>query len=403
MTDEEIIKQQMEAARPDFESEKFQLFPELVGFQSKAKVLDFTKPYKKPPCVLNINGIECLTLGDIHGITGQAGAGKTKLVSMICASVLSGECGCMYYCLPDVEEPRVLVVDSEQSEADAIAEKNRVQDLMGWPRDDNKGAFHILQLGEIDDVRMRRMEVFNAICDYKPTVAIVDGLIDLVRDINDFGECTDLVYKLMKLARVQNVCIMGVLHQNPTTSKTFLEKMAGQLGSVFQRKVRDLFEVIYDEKENNYAVKAIKNRGHKRIEEWRFVMQNDLPVATYTRPAGATAGAAAVERFQPKDIAKWLFDFQDTIKWPATTREACKLFKAAGMEDETDQRECVKKAKNLTYLKELPLEEGQARKRLELNRVHILEKPATTPENSPQLPTDATLPFKPADGTPPPF
>lgn len=60
---------------------------------------------------------------------------------------------------------------------------------------------------------------------------LIDGVADLVNDVNDPGECNPLVAELHGLAIKYDTPILGVIHFNPGTAKS-----RGHLGSQLERK-----------------------------------------------------------------------------------------------------------------------------------------------------------------------
>ena len=413
MTTEDQILKAMDAERD--QALKYALFPGVGDAQIEpTELLDFTKPYSPPPFILDINGTPCLQLGSLNVVTGQAGHGKTMFLSMCSAAVLSGEYGNMRFALLGGEEcGSVLYIDTEQSEADTIAFKNRVQTMNCWPLDDDKGAFHIVRLREEDDAKQRELKAFRAVIDYQPTLAIIDGVLDLTADFNDLVSSQALVFRLMKLAEVCQVCLIIVNHQNPFTSASTGEKLAGHLGSALQRKANDIFQVAKElDKATgavSYRVSDLKSRGRAPLQDWHFFMRHYegeiwVPVPAFTASPSATGHG---DRFRPEDIAAWLKAQMAATTWPATTREVWALFARAGVEDEAGQKECLMKAKNLRYILQQTREEmppGQRSPRLRLNPIHF--PPAPSPLPPPSASDEATpagLPFAPPGGEKTPF
>ena len=93
--------------------------------------LDFAKPYTPPKWTLSHGGIPFAKLGDLHVIQGKSGQGKTNLMTQFMATILKGECGKLRYELKEVPNPSVLYIDTEMSEDDTIAVKNRTCSLAG--------------------------------------------------------------------------------------------------------------------------------------------------------------------------------------------------------------------------------------------------------------------------------
>lgn len=401
---EDEIRQQMEAARMNFE--RFADFSdmELHDIEIAGDRLDFTKPYEPPPFVLSINGAKCAPLSAIHVITGQAGAAKTMFCSMLCAAILSGEYENIE-CIFKDKDPTVLYIDTEMAEHDTIAMKNRVLKMAGWPIDDGKDAFVIYRLRDTDSPKEKMRKTFRAVVEHRPTVAFIDGGVDLTNDFNNIEESSSLVLKLMKLASLYNVCVFVVLHQNPPAGKFGGEKLTGHLGSFLERKANDIFKVTSEKdpasNQYTYKVSDLKSRGRAPIDDWFFGIQcraGGFAIPTPVQAPASANGSGTGEKntVKPEEIARCLYDYQSTIQWPATTRDIERLFKEAGISDDM-LRECVKIAKNRDFIRREPLKDGERSPRYTLNRVQIPAKQVAPPQEN------LTLPFPPPTDDPAPF
>lgn len=241
-----------------------------------ALYLDFTKPYRPPRWTLSHNGVPFAKVGDLHVIQGKSGHGKTAFMSQLMACILKGEFGHLRYELRDVPKPVVLYIDTEMSEDDTIAIKNRVCCLAEIDSTQPHDQFKVVRLRETVDVTERWRQILKVIWEVKPTVTFLDGMLDIVADYNDQKECQPIIHKLMKLVTHYNMSLWCVLHENPT-----VEKMVGTLGSMLQRKVTECFTVIKHKQDKNYPtmpdiffqVQQPKSRG-KDLDDWFFKIIN---------------------------------------------------------------------------------------------------------------------------------
>lgn len=233
--------------------------------------LDFTKPYKPPRWTLSHDGVPFAKLGDVHVISGKAGHGKTALMSQFMACLLCGSFGHLKCELK--ESPTILYIDTEQSEDDTIAIKNRVLTLAGDPINQPHKRFKVVRLRETEDAKERWRQILKVIWEVKPTVAFLDGMLDVVNDYNDQTECQPIIRKCMKLVTHYDMSLWCVLHENPMA-----EKMVGTLGSILQRKVTEAFAVRKHKHEKDkfpnmpdifFEVIQPKARGRDQ-DEWCF-------------------------------------------------------------------------------------------------------------------------------------
>ena len=242
---------------------------------TKGLYLDFTKPYKPPRWTLSHDGTPFAKMGDLHVIQGKAGHGKTSLMTQFMATLL---CGSFGHLRCELKEPAtVLYIDTEMSEDDTIAIKNRVCSLAGIPYDQPSERFKVVRLRETEDAHERWRQVLKVIWEVHPTVCFLDGALDVVNDYNSQEECQPIIRKCMMLVTHYDMSMWCVLHENPMA-----DKMVGTLGSIMQRKVTEAFSVKKHKHEKDkypnmpeiwFEVLQPKARG-KDQDEWAFEVVN---------------------------------------------------------------------------------------------------------------------------------
>ena len=179
------------------------------------------KQLPKMDFLFRLFGKPCFPRRELVAITGKAKSGKTFVSSMLIAccqerDVLSFHREC--------ETPlRVLWYDTEQSdESTQDILKNRI---MRMTRDsvarqptlfDESRAEPPLDIFNVRAVewKHRRSLLVEAVNMCKPDLVIVDGIRDLVNDINDGVLAQEVMEELLHLATEAECCIACVLHQN---------------------------------------------------------------------------------------------------------------------------------------------------------------------------------------------
>ena len=238
---------------------------------TSALYLDFTKPYKPPRWTLSHDGTPFAKMGDLHVIQGKAGHGKTSLMTQFMACLLCGSFGHLRCELK--EQATVLYIDTEMSEDDTIAIKNRVCSLAGLDYRQPQERFKVVRLRETEDAHERWRQVLKVIWEVHPTVCFLDGALDIVNDYNSQEECQPIIRKCMMLVTHYDMSMWCVLHENPMA-----DKMVGTLGSIMSRKVTEAFSVRKHKHEKDkypnmpeiwFEVLQPKARG-KDQDEWAF-------------------------------------------------------------------------------------------------------------------------------------
>lgn len=315
-----------------------------------AEWLDFTEAYTSPNFALSFRGRPFARLGDVQVISGQAGHGKSMLFSQIITALLKGEFGELRYELADsIPNPKILLIDTEQSKNDVIAGKNRVMELCGWGMQQTIDNFRVIMLRDTETAIGRWRKTLQAIYEVQPNFIILDGLLDVVEDFNAQTECAELIFKCLQTASHYEAAMMCVLHQNPLSTK-----LTGHLGSAAMRKVSDILVVSKDKKSDNivFNVTQAKARGHQDLEDWQFSVVPSL----WGRPE--QINSISSDDIDIESIKQWLQDGQADIEWPAYESAIKTIFKERGNVRSNDAlQECVTRSKNRRFIIEQPPEE----------------------------------------------
>ena len=194
------------------------------------------KQLKPMEFLFHLYGKPCFPKRELVAITGKAKSGKTFVTSMLMACCQNRDV-LAFQRIGD-EPLRVLWYDTEQSdESTQDILKNRVMRMVDGD----------VQLFDIFNVRgvawkERRDLLREAVTRCKPDLVIVDGIRDLVNDINDGVLAQEVMEELMHLATEHDCCIVCVLHQNKSGED---HNLRGWIGTELMNKA---FEVYSCEK-----------------------------------------------------------------------------------------------------------------------------------------------------------
>lgn len=116
--------------------------------------------------------------------------------------------------------------------------------------------------------------VLQAIWEIRPTVAVIDGMLDIIRDYNDIEECQEIITKCMQVSSYYNCSVWCLVHQNPGRN----DKMAGSLGSILERKVTDILATLKEKNKDTgavtFTVQQLKARGAD-VPDWQYFVEDD--------------------------------------------------------------------------------------------------------------------------------
>ena len=242
--------------------------------------------------------VPCFYRGELVADCGKAKSGKTFFLSILMAACLTQKALALERIvhtdltdLTDCKALRVLWIDTEQSqqstqeilkdrimplaekchtdftdhtdnspaetpppmEEESVRSERSVCDI-----DKTLYAFNLRGLG----FEKRGQMVDVAIRTVKPDICIIDGIKDLMTDINDAVQATRIMEKLMALAKEQNCCIVCVLHLNKSEQD---RNMRGSIGTELTNKAFEVFQCeMINEKDKTDTFKVTQTYSRKQ-------------------------------------------------------------------------------------------------------------------------------------------
>ena len=247
----------------------------------------------------------CFFRGELVADCGKAKSGKTTFLSLLMACALKPQ----QLALERVsEEPvKVVWIDTEQSLQstqeilkervfsltdpcpEAPPQKEEAQGVSSTFFDEHLYAFNLRGMGY--DVRRKMVEL--AINTVQPDLAIIDGIKDLMTDINDAVQATLIMEQLMALAKAVNCCMVCVLHQNKSEAD---RNMRGSIGTELTNKAFEVFQCEYLERHQLFKVSQTLSRRQR--------IRQDL---YYSLSADGRPVTCDVPEEQPRDaLGRWV-------------------------------------------------------------------------------------------------
>ena len=183
-----------------------------------------------------------------------------------------------------------------------------------------EGGFDIFNVRCVD-WRQRRALLREAVVRYRPDLVIVDGIRDLVNDINDGVLAQEVMEELLQLATSRECCIVCVLHQNKSGED---HNLRGWIGTELMNKA---FEVYACEKlmpQRIFKVEQTLTRKYDIEQALYFEVGEDgLPKAS---PLPPPTGGGDMRREQLPSINREYIVHEDDGSWRF---DVMKLFLAA--------------------------------------------------------------------------
>jgi hypothetical protein len=229
-----------------------------IVIDSSAYKVDFTQTVTQT-VVLTIQDKTILTLGSLLVLTGKPKARKsTFLHTFLGLAVKSDKLWTVEVKLPE-NRRKVILIDTEQSLYDL---HQSIQRLSRNFKIDLTAADLLVYTARALDVGSIT-SLINTLLTEHPDCSLlaIDGLIDLVNDINDVVEAKAAVHFLKQIADKFNVAILGILHQNKATNFSL-----GHLGSFLSRFAQAELAVKKDEDNNSSTMEATFLRSADTFE-----------------------------------------------------------------------------------------------------------------------------------------
>lgn len=242
-----------------------QLYNETMAILKPCEI-NFTQPPIESQTLISINDVPLGTQGNLMGLTGGEGTGKSNYVGSLIAGTLRQDdyidtLGTKI--LPNTDSKAVLLYDTEQSETQLY--KNISGILKRSGRENMPDYFKAYCLAGMS--RKERMQAILQSMDkffYQFSgihMVVIDGIADLIRGANDEAESVALIDELYRMAGIYKTCIIGVLHFTPNGLK-----LRGHLGSELQRKAAAILSIEKDDNPQISVVKALKVRDGSPLD-----------------------------------------------------------------------------------------------------------------------------------------
>lgn len=204
-----------------------------------------------PPICLEVVGLTesstLGTLGNFSTVIGKAKSKKTFLITMALATAIKNDLILDKFkaTFPE-DKSKVLFFDTEQSKFHVQKVVKRVCHLAQVSEPRNFECFGLRSLST-----QERIEAIEYALNTIPGIGLVviDGVRDLVKNINCPEESTDIVGRLMRWSEDKNIHIIIVLHQNKGDNNA-----RGHLGTEVINKAESTISVTRDAQDTSISI-----------------------------------------------------------------------------------------------------------------------------------------------------
>ena len=265
---------------------------------------------EQSPAVLWVDGSVIGTLGNFSASIGKAKSKKTfNVVALTAAALTNGTV--LHYGASFPEEKRgILYIDTEQGRPHCQQVLRRILRLAGLPEERDPDNLVMLTLRKFPpDLRLAIVDHAISTIPHLGLV-IIDGIRDLLYDINSPKEATDIISRFMQWTDDRQIHIHTILHQNKND-----ENARGHIGTELNNKAETVMQIEVDKEERSISVVEAIHIRDREFEPFAFRINSETlpelvePYQPRKRGAGRPAkGAFDPARDIPEDVHRAALD-----------------------------------------------------------------------------------------------
>lgn len=302
---------------------------ELESYLSKGEI-KATDKIIVPQKILFVGDCTIATFGNFSASTGKAKSKKTFNISAMVAAAITNSTVLNYRaCLPEGKR-NILYFDTEQSKFHCHTVLERIYKLSRLSLQEDDPRLMFWGLREYTP-KLRIAVIDYALRKYDEVgLVIIDGLRDLMYDINNGKEATDVMTVLMAWTSVYELHIHTVLHLNKNDNNP-----RGHIGTELENKAETV--LIISKNTMNNSVSEVKPM-HMRDKEFTtfafHIDDNKLPVldssmsVTVVKPREKSLVSLDNEVHQ--EILSKVFEEKPPTKYNELVDVVAQAYEAAG-------------------------------------------------------------------------
>lgn len=236
----ELFLQHLDALRMESDTVQQEAKTEDILHKVIKARLDPNAPVEAAPMIASIQETSIATLGNFSAIIGKAKSKKTFFITLLVGTFLREKMNFVQaYEAPG--KKRIIWFDTEQSRYHFTKALRRALELSNGERFYEIEAYALRSESPAD--RLRIMDYILRDLNENQDIAfvVIDGIRDLVMDINNPTEATTILSWLMKVTEEMNLHICTIIHQNKGDNNA-----RGHLGTEIVNKAETVISIQKD-------------------------------------------------------------------------------------------------------------------------------------------------------------
>ncbi|WP_196018132.1 AAA family ATPase, partial [Alistipes senegalensis] len=225
---------------------------------------------EQSPAVLRVDGSVIGTLGNFSASIGKAKSKKTFNVAALTAAALTNGTVLHYRASFPEEKRGILYIDTEQGRPHCQQVLRRILRLAGLPEERDPDNLVMLTLRKFPpDMRLAIVDHAIGTIPHLGLV-IIDGIRDLLYDINSPKEATDIISRFMQWTDDRQIHIHTILHQNKND-----ENARGHIGTELNNKAETVMQIEVDKEERSISVVEAIHIRDREFEPFAFRINSE--------------------------------------------------------------------------------------------------------------------------------
>lgn len=235
--------------------------PAAINLQIENFRVDLTNDNVTQQVCITIEQKTILTYGSLMVLTGKPKARKTTFLhAFLAAGLLQDSIWGIRVNLTETQ-PEICLIDTEQSYFDLFQSLKRLAGIVGRPLGKIENlSVYTARAGDVADI----CQLIELILTQNPKIGLlaIDGLLDLVNDINDVRESKAAITFVKRICDKYNVAIIGIIHQNKGTNFSL-----GHLGAFASRFAQSEFSITKNEDDNTSKLESVYLRSADKVND----------------------------------------------------------------------------------------------------------------------------------------
>lgn len=283
-----------------------------------------------PPQILWVGDCTIATFGNFSASTGKAKSKKTfNLSAMVSACIINGTVLNYRASLPEGKR-KIIYFDTEQSRYHCHNVVERIYRLAGLSLKSEDKRIKFYGLREFTPALRIALIDYALRKSSGVGLVIIDGLRDLMYDINNAKESTDVMTMLMAWTSNYNLHIHCVLHLNKNDNNT-----RGHIGTELENKAETVLVISKDKSDSNVSEVKPMHMRDKEFTSFAFqIDDNSLPVlsdgchVTVLKPKDKPLTSLTNDIHQ--NVLKKLFATSLSVKYEELVKSMIQAYTAEG-------------------------------------------------------------------------